>query len=357
AHHRAGARHRPHAARARRAGGAGRRAGPVGRPGQRPAGDRQALRAARRPRALHRAQGPARRPRDARGARRRGSRRRRAGGGGGGGDAGRQGGRGARGPDAAERGVRLPRGAADHPVRRRWCRRSGLRGVAHADVHAVGGAQQVPGRGLRHLLRRGGGHQVRHLRGPRALCLRHPLGRGRHPPARADQPVRQPGPAPDVVRRGRGRAGARADRQHRDPGGGGAGRRLPVQRPRGPVGQHHRLRRTSHPRPDRHRRLLPEREEPAAEQGVGDGDPQGEALGEEARGGEGAPRRAARRRRRLVGRPDALLRPPPVPDGQGPAHRVRDRQPHRGLRRRHRRVPRGGDPLAHGRGQRRRRRL
>ena len=36
----------------------------------------------------------------------------------------------------------------------------------------------------------------------------------------------------------------------------------------------------------------------------------------------------------------------PVPDGQGPAHRVRGRQPRGGTRRRHRRIPRGGNPLA-----------
>ena len=47
-----------------------------------------------------------------------------------------------------------------------------------------------------------------------------------------------------------------------------------------------------------------------------------------------------------LGQPDALLRPAPVPDGQGPAHRARGRQHLRGLRRRHRRLPRGGHPLA-----------
>ena len=58
------------------------------------------------------------------------------------------------------------------------------------------------------------------------------------------------------------------------------------------------------------------------------------------------PRRAARRRAGLVGRPDAQLRAEPLPDGQGPAHRVRDRQPAGRLRRRDRRVPRGRHPLA-----------
>ena len=42
------------------------------------------------------------------------------------------------------------------PVRRRWRRRGRLRRDADADVHPLGRAQQVPRRGLRHLLRRGG---------------------------------------------------------------------------------------------------------------------------------------------------------------------------------------------------------
>ena len=108
-------------------------------------------------------------------------------------------------------------------------RRGRLRRDADADVHALGRAAQLPGRGVRHLLRRGGRPQVGDLRDPRALRLRHPLGRGRHPPAGADQPVRQPGPPPDVVRRGRGRARARADRRDRDPRRGHPHRRLPLR--------------------------------------------------------------------------------------------------------------------------------
>ena len=52
------------------------------------------------------------------------------------------------------------------------------------------------------------------------------------------------------------------------------------------------------------------------------------------------------RGRPQLGEPDALLRPAPVPDGQGPAHGVRVRQPDGGLRRRHRRLPRVRHPLA-----------
>ena len=47
-----------------------------------------------------------------------------------------------------------------------------------------------------------------------------------------------------------------------------------------------------------------------------------------------------------LGRPDAQLRAEPLPDRQGPAHRLRGRQPERGLRRRPRRLPRGRHPLA-----------
>ena len=56
--------------------------------------------------------------------------------------------------------------------------------------------------------------------------------------------------------------------------------------------------------------------------------------------------RAEGRRRQFVGQPDALLRPAPVPDGQGPAQRLRGRQSDRGTRRRHRRIPGSGNPLA-----------
>ena len=57
----------------------------------------------------------------------------------------------------------------------------------------------------------------------------------------------------------------------------------------------------------------------------------------------------------VVGRPDAQLRPQPLPDRQGPADRPRVGQPAGGLRRRARRLPRGRHPLAprHRQGRRR----
>ena len=47
-----------------------------------------------------------------------------------------------------------------------------------------------------------------------------------------------------------------------------------------------------------------------------------------------------------LGRPDALVRARAVPDGQGPAHRLRGRQPLGGVRRRPRRLHRRRHPLA-----------
>ena len=141
---------------------------------------------------------------------------------------------------------------------------------------------QVPRRGVRHLLRRRGRHQERHLRGARAVRLRHAVRRAGHPPAGADQPVRQPEPAPDVVRRSRGAAGGGDHRPHRDPRERHPRRRLPLQRPGRPVGQHHRLGGSTHPHPDRHRRDLSEREVAAAEQGVGDAGSSGKVVGAQA---------------------------------------------------------------------------
>ena len=69
------------------------------------------------------------------------------------------------------------------------------------------------------------------------------------------------------------------------------------QRPRRPERQHHRLGGPHHPPADRHRGQLPEREEPAAEQGVGDAHPAGPAA-RGGRGGRPTPRPAPRARAR-----------------------------------------------------------
>ena len=52
--------------------------------------------------------------------------------------------------------------------------------------------------------------------------------RAGHPPAGPDQPVRQPGPPPDELRRRRGAARRGRDRPHRDPRERHPGRRLPL---------------------------------------------------------------------------------------------------------------------------------
>ena len=59
------------------------------------------------------------------------------------------------------------------------------------------------------------GIKSRDVRGEGAVHLRHAVGRAGHAPAGPDQPVRQPGPPADVVRRGRGAARGRDHRPHR----------------------------------------------------------------------------------------------------------------------------------------------
>ena len=75
-------------------------------------------------------------------------------------------------------------------------------------------------------------------------------------------------------------------------------------------------------------------------------DPQGQAPRAQEGRGARPDRRAARRRAGVVGRPDAFVRPQPVPDGQGPPYGAGDGQHPGGLRRRYRRVHRGRYPLA-----------
>src|SRR6266702_4589862 len=71
---------------------------------------------------------------------------------------------------------------------------------SYNDKPTRGEAAQVPDRGVRHLLRRGGGDQVDHVRGDRALRLRNAARRARHAPDGPDLQVRQPGAQADLVR-------------------------------------------------------------------------------------------------------------------------------------------------------------
>ncbi len=114
-----------------------------------------------------------------------------------------------------------------------------------------------------------------------------------------------------------------------------AHRRLPQQRAGRPERQHHRLRGPHHPRPDRDRGQLPEREEPAPEQGAGAAHPPCPAAG---RGAGGGRRRRQRRpaqpgphRRPLRADPDLQL---PGEPHLRPPHRLQGLQPRPGPRRR-----------------------
>ena len=102
--------------------------------------------------------------------------------------------------------------------------------------------------------------------------------------------------------------------------------------------QHHRLGRAHHPRAHRHRRVLPEREEPAAEQGAGAAHPAGPAAGRRPGGGRpGGVRRAAQpgaHRRPLRAGPHLQLRREP---DRRPPGELQGLQPRPGARRRPRR--------------------
>ena len=275
--HRAGARPRRDARRDRRPRRAGGRPRPVGRPGQRDAGDRAALRAPGRGRPVRRPPRPHRRPRD------HGRDRQEEG------DADSL-------ADAESELARIKKSVEVLEVRTLL---SGEYDAREALITIRAGAGGVDAADFAEMLMRMYTRWAEQHKYPvevfdtsyaeeaglksATFAIHAPYAYGtlerrrRHPPPRADQPVRQPGPPADQLRRGRGGPGARADRRDRHPGRGHPHRRLPLRWSRRPVGQHHRLRGPSHAHPDRHRGQLPEREEPAPEQGQRDGGPQGQA--------------------------------------------------------------------------------
>ena len=175
-----------------------------------------------------------------------------------------------------------------------------------------------------HLLRRGGRAEVGHLRGQRALRVRQPL-------ASRPAPTAWCGSARSTTRAAARPASPRSRSiplieqtdTHRDPRERDQGRRLPLLAAPAARRQHHRLRGADDPHPDRHRRVDAEREVPDPEPRRR---PAGAAVA--AAAAAARPRRPptqegdGRRRQGQLGRPDALLRAAPVPDGQGPAHRA-----------------------------------
>lgn len=78
---------------------------------------------------------------------------------------------------------------------------------------------------------------------------------------------------------------------------------------------------------------------------------QAKLLDRQPAGGAGQDGRPQGRRRQLLGQPDAFVRPAPVPDGQGPPHRPRSRQPRGRVQRRDRRLPGGRNSLAQAAGE------
>ena len=111
-----------------------------------------------------------------------------------------------------------------------------------------------------------GGIRTATIRDRRRLRLRLPEGRDRRAPAGAHQPLRRAGAAPHGLRLGRRHARARAttsrstikDEDIRD-------RHDARRRRRRPARQQDRVRRAHDAHPDRHRRALPERAQPAQE--------------------------------------------------------------------------------------------
>jgi hypothetical protein len=155
--------------------------------------------------------------------------------------------------------------------------------------------------------------------------LRLAARRARRPPPGPDQPVRLAEAAPDDVRPGRGPAGGRRRRRDRARLGRDPGRHLPgvrapaastSTRPTRPSGSRTSppasscRARTSDRRP-RTRRTRSRSSRPASSSGS-------------SRRRRRDARAQGRARRGRLGQPDPQLRPPPLPDGQGPPDRAHE---------------------------------
>ena len=167
-----------------------------------------------------------------------------------------QGGRGRRGVGAVRRrpaahvpALRRAAGLEDRDARRQRVRPRRLQGR-----HARGAGRHRRGR-LEPA-------EVRGRRAPRAAGARHRVA-GPHPHQRRPASWCCPRPRRSTSRSTRTTCASTST----------------ARRPGRPERQHHRLRGADHPCAHRHGRVVPEREEPAAEQGVGDADPAGAPAG------------------------------------------------------------------------------
>ncbi len=132
---------------------------------------------------------------------------------------------------------------------------------------------------------------------------------------------------PYQLRLGLGLSGHRRQDRGRDQRQGSAHRHLPLVGRRRPARQQDRQRGAHHPHAERHRRAVPERALAAPEPRACLCDAARPALrgrAAEARGGDRGDERHQDRHR--LGPPDPLLRAAALPDGEGPAHRRRNRR-------------------------------
>ncbi len=268
---------------------------PLERPGTRPPRPAGTLRRHRGPRPTRRPGRPPRRCRDAGRTGRRGGRRLAGG-------RDRGGPRRPRGADGRARTavpllgrIRRRRRRLPHPVRSRRHRRPGLGRDAAAHVLPLGREARLLAGAGRRLRGDRGGPQLRRVHHPGPLRLRPTPGRTRRPPVGPHLAVQQGGQAPDGLRLAACRP-LRRGRRRRDPDRGGrpADRHLPLLGGRRTACQRDRFGSAHHPPAHRAGDVLPERAQPAPEQGPGHADAGGQAARPrtpEARGGTGGGQR------------------------------------------------------------------